>query len=162
MKKRAGWSYHESLKQHGTLQVYTKGGMRHQNLAIRYSGRGQNKDVYSVTLRKPDGSVVQAVMKVMASKWYDRLESDVKRALDSRTDGMMPKQYGLYKDVRVSGQDRLEYDGCIAHQACKHPTKRVKWKDVRKDEERCRWCGYDCRVFGIWTSCDSGEERCGV
>ena len=124
-KKKHGWSHNHQLKQHGILQVYLQGGTLYRNLAIRYTGKGCNKDVYSVTLKNPeDGSEVRAVMKVMASKWYEALEVDVKQALDPRVAGMMPQQFGLYKDVQVitieAGQTRrrsVSFEVCVQLEA---------------------------------------------
>ena len=123
-QKRKGMSFHWFLKMSGHLQVYPKGGMPYELLVITYSGRGINKDVYSVSLTKPDGSVVQAAMKVMASVHYSELKRDVEQALDPLVEGMMPEQYGLYEDVPVytvegdkTQRRRLDHRVCVQLEA---------------------------------------------
>ena len=170
-KQKQGWSYHESLKEYGILQVYPEGGMPHENFYIRYSGRGHNKDVYSVSLTK-DGSVFPAVMKVMASNYHETLGQDVKQALDLRVAGMMPEQYGMYKDVPVitieAGQSQRRHQShtvCVQIEAACGQDVAVKFDELLRykghdgiDEALELWSGA-VRFWVKWQLREGGGKR---
>lgn len=171
-QKQKGKSFHWSLKMSGYLQVYTEGGMLCQHLVIRYSGRGQCKDVYSVILKKPDGSDVQAVMKVMASGDYSDLKRDVEQALDPLVEGMMPEQYGLYEDVPVytveggkTQRRRLDHRVCVQLEAYCGEDVAVQFDNLLRGQGQDRidkaldlWSGA-IRFWLDWQLAEGGGKR---
>ena len=165
-------SFHWFMKMSGHLQVYPKCGMPYELLVITYSGRGINKDVYSVSLTKPDGSVVQAVMKVMASVHYSELKRDVEQALDPLVEGMMPEQYGLYQDVQVfmveaeqTQRRRLDHQVCVQLEAYCGEDVAVQFDNLlrgqgqdRIDEALNLWSGA-IRFWVKWQLSEDGRKR---
>ena len=121
-QKSPGKAHLKEFRMTGVLLAFQ--GEHHYSMSIRYSGRGNCKDVYSLMWRKPGGGEVSAVMKVMKTKDYGTLQCDVSAVRHERMEGMVAEQYGLYKEVEVSillpgekGRQQLGYTVCLQIEA---------------------------------------------